>query len=121
MTTRSPILAPEYAHYREVSANDTLPVTQREASINMGSYSQAHVQVVPSGGDNPTVQVLFWSDGASAFIPDHTPIEYAGKGVNTAYEFTVQCLGREMLVAVTGGGGTGKTDVYVAGYHVERV
>lgn len=115
-TKRSPERAPLYALHRAVAAADSLPETVESHGINMTDYKHAHVQVVPAGGDNPTIQVLWWSEEASKFIQEHTPFGLAGVGVNSPYEFTIECRGRIMFVAVTGGVGVGTTKVLVAGF-----
>lgn len=123
-TTRNPSLAPEYSHHRIVkTSNEAAPYAKQEQGINMASHSHAHIQVVPEGADcNPGVRVLWWSAKAAKFINEHTAITKAGAGVLVPYEFTVECRGRIMLVAVESGMAAGRTvRVYVAGYNVERV
>lgn len=119
-TTRNPALAPAYAHHRYITSVDALPVTKENLGINMASHSHAHIQVVPSGGCNPSVAILWWSKAAARFIPEHTPITKAGQGVDTPYEFTVECRGRIMLVIATALA-SGIAEVHVAGHNVERV
>lgn len=117
----NPTLAPEYALHREaVTAADTPPETERGHGINMASYSHAHIQVVPSGGANPSVGVQWWSEVAGEFVQEHTPISRAGVGVDTAYEFTIESRGRIMFIPVTAIA-AGAVSVHVAGYNVERV
>jgi hypothetical protein len=120
-TTRSPVLAPEYALHRVETAADSLPQTSRAAGINMRSYTHAHVQVVPSGGANPLVKIMFWSPEAGKFIDLHTALTFTAGGLNTAWETTVECRGREMFVAVTGGVTSGQVKIFVAGYSAEQV
>ena len=117
----NPTQAPIYAlHRSEVTAPDTLPNTERGHGINMQNHSFGHVQVVPSGGANPNVAVLWWSEAAQAFVQEHTPITRAGVGADTPYEFDVESRGRIMFVAITGIA-AGAVDVHVSGYNVERV
>ena len=120
-TTRSPVLAPAYALHRVVTAADSLPETKRGVGVNMSSYAYAHVQVVPSGGANPSIKIMFWSSEAGAFIDDHTALAFAGAGINAAYETTIACRGREMFVAVTAGLTSGQAKIFVSGFSVERV
>ena len=117
----NPNLAPEYALHRSArTAADSLPETLRPHGINMSSYTNAHIQVVPSGGANPDVAVLWWSEAAGEFVQEHTPITRAGVGVDTPYEFDVDARGRIMFVAITAIV-AGSVDVHVSGYNVERV
>ncbi len=117
----NPRLAPEYAlHRQKVTAPDALPETKHTRGINMTSHTQAHIQVVPTGGANPTVAVLWWSTAAGKFVQEHVPISRAGVGADTPFEFTIESHGRIMFVAVTAIV-AGETDVFVSGYNVERV
>ncbi len=115
----NPKQAPEYALHRSgVTAPDSLPEQNRAHGINMASHTVAHVQVVPTGGANPAVAVLWWSQAAGKFVQEHVPIAKAGVGVDTPYEFDVDTKGRIMYVAVTAIAG-GSVDVHVSGYSVE--
>lgn len=122
-TTRNPKQAPEYACHRIVKeTGDTLPETIKEHGINMAQHEIGLIQVVPAGGANPNVAVLWWSDEAGAFVQEHTPITKAGVGVNTPYEFHVTAYGRILFVAVTGGVAAGQSvRVMVSGTNVARV
>jgi hypothetical protein len=106
--------APNYTQHRKGITTPDAVLTNVDLGVNTEHFDKAHIQVVPSGGANPTVKVYWWSDAASKFIQEHTEISKAGVGVNTPFEFTVDCLGRKMLVAVTVIA-AGTTDVYVAG------
>ena len=97
----SPQKAPLYALYRNASAVDSLPETVKAHGINMVDYSSAHIQVLPAGGANPTVKVMWWSEEAGKFIDEQVALTKAGIGADAGFEFTVNCLGRIMLVAVT--------------------
>lgn len=117
----NPKLAPEYALHRSaVAAPDSLPEANRAHGINMASHTSAHIQVVPSGGANPSVAVLWWSEAAGKFVQEHVVIARAGVGADTPYEFTTESKGRIMFVAVTAIV-AGAVDVHVSGYNVERV
>jgi hypothetical protein len=112
---RSPQRVPTYVKYREVSAVEAGPFETEKHGINMEGWDYAHVQVVPNNGANPTVEVLWWSVGAGAFVKEHVALEKAGIGADTAFEFTVECRGRVMFVAVTTMA-SGDADIYVGGY-----
>jgi len=120
---RSPAIAPDYVLYREVTAApDSLPETTKGHGMNMGHHRFAHIQVVASGGANPNVAVLWWSEHAGKFVQEHTAIAKAGVGVNTPYEFTVEAAGRILFVAVTGGLSAGghKAKILVSGYDMDH-
>jgi hypothetical protein len=78
------------------------------------------VQVVPSGGANPSVAVFWWSEEAEKFVQEHVALAKAGVGVNAPYEFTVESRGRIMFVAVTAIA-AGTVDVYVSGFDPHKV
>lgn len=120
-TQGNPLQAPEYArHRRQVTAVDAAAVTDRKRGINMAHHSQAHIQIIPTGGANPDVEVLWWSEEASAFISENPALAKSGAGADTPYEFTVDCRGRIMFVAVTTLAG-GSVEIMVSGFNVERV
>lgn len=111
-----PKKAPDYAQHRsDVAAPDVIANVPRTQGINTTGYQHAHIQVVPSGGANPTVVVYWWSESAEVFVADHTDITKAGVGADTPFEFTVECRGRIMLVAISVIA-AGVCDVYVSGY-----
>lgn len=115
-----PKKAPDYAHHRNgVVAPDVIADVRRTTGINCANYQFAHIQVVPSGGANPDVAVYWWSSSADAFIVEHTSIAKSGIGANTGYEFTVECRGRIMLVAITAIA-AGTCDVYVSGFELRN-
>ena len=101
-TTQSPELAPKYALHREdVAAADVIANVAKGNGMNMETYEKAHIQVAPAGGANPSVRVYWWSEELSVFVVDKNLSVVAGEGANTGYEFTVDCRGRRMFVAVT--------------------
>lgn len=81
----------------------------------MDGYQFANVQVIPSGGANPNLEIMWWSEAANQFIQEHTPLTKAGVGIDTPFEFTVECFGRNMFVAVTTLA-AGKAEIYVSGF-----
>jgi hypothetical protein len=117
----SPILAPEYAlHRKDVAAVQNpaaLAAVPKTSGMNFRDRDVALVQVVPSGGANPTVQVMYWSEAAGQFVNEHTPIVKTGVGANTPYEFEVAARGRILYVGVTAIA-AGVVDVHMAGYNI---
>lgn len=108
--------APEYRLHREnLTGADTLPITDGKRGVNCIGYEKLHVQVIPAGGGNPSVEVLFWSSAAGRFVSAHTPLTFAGKGANTPYEFTIDVSGRKAFVAITTLA-AGSCKVAVSGY-----
>ncbi len=120
---RSPQHAPVYARHREVrDAIDVLPETEKGRGVNMSGYLYAHVQVLPSGGADPSVEVQVWSDAAGAFISISPVATRVGVGADAPYEFTFSCRSRIIFIAVTGGvsGGQG-VDIFVAGSELDHL
>ena len=113
----TPSLAPTYVEHRFMDgANDTLPIITIASGIDMSGYRRCNIQVVPDATANPTVRVQFWSVKEGAFIDDHSALAFAAKGAGVAYDLTIDCNGRRMLVAVTAGVGGGEEAwVYVSG------
>lgn len=93
--------SPEYVLHRDGVSSADSTVNSYNHGINTSHYDKANIQVVPSGGANPNVEVLWWSEEASKFISEHTAIAKNGVGANTPFEFTVDCLSRVMFVSVT--------------------
>ena len=113
----SPTRTPSYVLYRTVAANDSLPMTDPKQGINMKGYKTANIQIIPAGGGNPTVTVLYWSEEATKFVQEHTTIAKAGVGVNTPYEFSVDCNGRILFIAISSlSAGTAK--ILVSGFEL---
>jgi hypothetical protein len=92
----------------------TLPAEDVYAH-NLAGYDLAHVQVIPTGGANPSIEVMFWSEAASMFVSAAPKLTTAGQGVDTPYEVTVPVAGRRMLVSITAIG-AGSCDIYVAAF-----
>lgn len=119
MTARSPQHAPRYALYRDaISVADTITSITKKQCINMEGHDKALIQVIPGAAANPTVAVYWWSDEAGRILQDNPAITKAGVGAGVPYEFSVDCCGRQMFVAVT----TIADDpckIAVAGYGIE--
>lgn len=111
----TPQEAPTYALHREAieAPDSTLPDDVH--ALNLAGYELAHVQVIPSGGADPSIEVMFWSDGAGTFISAAPKLATAGQGVDTPYEVTVSVAGRRMFVAITDIA-AGSCDIHVAGF-----
>ena len=122
MANNSAQIAPEYSLHRTVSAVDNLtstPVTDAHKGINMGGYGKAHIQVVPHTADNPTAEVFVWSEEAGKFISINPAISKTGLGNGVPYEFTFDCAGRIMYVALTANI-TNPAKVFVSGYEMQH-
>lgn len=121
-TTQSLSHAPEYVTHREgVTAPDAAPslLTDQKQGINSAAYLSALVQVIPTGGANPSVQILTWSDAAGKFIVQNPDLVRTGAGADVPYEFQFECRSRRFFVRVTAIA-AGSCDVYVAGHELDH-
>lgn len=117
---QSVTVAPGMILYRAgIAAVDTLPEANQKLGVNFGHYETAHVNVIPSGGADPDVEVLYWSDAAGAFIREHVALTKAGVGADTPFSFTFPVGGRIAFIAVTTLAG-GAVDIEVAGYNLDH-
>ena len=107
--------SPNYVLYREGLTGVDSVFDKIDKGINTSHYQTALIQVVPTTLLNPSVEIRWWSAGASAFIKEHTPITKAGVGAGVSYEFTVASHGRIMMVAITAVAGSGSAKIYVCG------
>ena len=95
--------APQMTLWKEgLAAAEALPLAQPQtAGINCGNYNKILVNVIPSGGANPTITALVWSDKANAFIQMVPAATFAGPGANTPFSFVFEAQGRIVYLAVT--------------------
>lgn len=99
-TYQSPGNAPEYNLHREVAAADAAADTVKNHGMVMQDYEYANIQVVPTGGANPDIEVLVWCEEAGAFISEHDALVFGGAGVDTPYEVEVEVRGRRIWIMV---------------------
>lgn len=119
-TQGNPYSAPRYARHRTaLTAADAAIITNRMVGCNCEGYTHAHIQVIPTSGANPTVEVLWWSEVAGRFIEDHTLATYGAKGANVPFELTVECRGRIMFVRADAIA-AGTVEVMVSGFNALR-
>lgn len=113
----SPAPAPAYALHRLLKdANDSAAPTNVKVGCNCKGYKTAHIQIVPSSGANPAVEVLFWSEAAAKFIRGHTQITKTALGAGIASEFDVDVGSRVIYVMITSGmGASEEVRIYVSG------
>lgn len=119
----SPNKAPEYAIHREnVVAVDTIANVAKGDGINCANYKYAHVQVIPklASGANPTVAVYWWSEAAGKFAQENPALTKAGVGANAPYEFTVECRGRRMFIAVSVMASGSVDSILVSGFELQN-
>ncbi len=117
---KSPARAPTYTLYKTVTAAESGPYVTKSKGINTGVYKYAHIQVVPSTGDTPTIKVYYWSEGGQKFVRTQPATAPTVGASAEAYEFTVECMGRIMFVAVEGTIAL-STKIYVSGFNDDGV
>ena len=94
--------SPKYSTHREaVTAVDASPSTKQAEGINYQGYDYALFQVIPTGGANPSIELMEWSDEANSFISANPKFELTGLGIDTPYSFTSLALGRILWVRVS--------------------
>lgn len=106
--------APEYAHCRAVSVDDTPSTAPETDGVNTQMYDEIHVQVVQTGGTPASIQPLFWSNAAAGFVADAAFPVVALPALTS--ERTYPAKQRKVLLAITAvPGGSDVVNVYVAG------
>jgi hypothetical protein len=95
--------APDSTPWRTVTGAVDAVFDSQGIGVNAGQYRFVNVEVLPSGGANPNLEVLFWSDLAGAFVSENVALTKNGIGVDTPFTFTVEANGRIFLVAVKAG------------------
>lgn len=119
----SPSTAPKFTKHRTVAdAVDTGVITTRKWGMNMSGFDKAIVRVLPQGGANPNIEILFWSEEAGAFVADASGLTATGKGVDVPYDFTCEVNNRIIFVYVTGTVAAADTvEILVAGFRQDRL
>lgn len=106
---------PAFSLHREVTAADSSIPTDLRFGIKGDGRRFLNLEVIPTGGANAAIEVLFWSEEASTFISQHTPLTFAGVGADTPYAVSVDLKGRSAWVEVTSiGGGGGEVKVFAS-------
>lgn len=103
-TTQSPVHVKEnkaFALHRDgVTSADTIADVIKARGMAMSGYEEALIEVIPSGGANPTLGVYFWSEAAGVWLQDETPQVIGPVGVDTLYHALVLVKHRRMFIAV---------------------
>lgn len=111
--------APGFSLYRNVTADDSLPLTDPKLALNTCETEDLTIMVLPGATSNPAVSILFWSEEASKYVVAHgSGYTFAAKGAGVPWVATVKCYGMKVAVAVTGGMVGGETcKILVSGSH----
>ena len=101
---KTPGRAPNTNLHREVAVNDPAPaVTDKDLGVNFKGFEKGIIEVLPSGGANPVIDLLFWMEEAGGFIGEHTPIQFSAPGADTPYSSTFDAMGRIVFAKVVSG------------------
>lgn len=113
-TTKSP----QYQAFRlDVDAVDVSPVTNKRFGLACSGYDIAMFQIIPSGGADPTIEILSWCEAAGRFISVNPVATSVGLGADEPFEVTVSPYGRVLYVSVTALA-AGSVDIYSSAYNV---
>lgn len=102
----TPGYSPNTNLHREVAVNDSAAVTDKALGVNFKGFEKGIIEVVPSGGANPVIDLLFWMEGAGSggeFVEEHTPIQFTAPGADTPYSSTFDAMGRIVFAKVVSG------------------
>lgn len=62
--------------------------------LNFGSYDIGIFVVTPSGGANPTIEIVAWDPLGEQWISANPKAEFAGLGADIPFTFAVPAYGR---------------------------
>lgn len=84
-----------------IDAVDASNPTNENVGVNFAGYDIAMFNIIPSGGANPSVEILVWSPTAGKYISASPAITHAGAGADTSYSITEFAYGRNLFVKIT--------------------
>lgn len=89
-----------------VAAAETLTGKAATAGLNFSGYDVALFDIVPSGGANPTIEVMVWSPSAEAWVSTNPASTFVGLGVDIPHQIAFNAYGRILYprVSVIGAG-----------------
>lgn len=93
--------APDFKPFSTgLTAAETLTGKPAKAGLNFSGYDVALFSVVPSGGANPTIEIMVWDPTAEAWVSTNPVSTYAGIGADTPYQISFNAYGRVLYPRV---------------------
>lgn len=83
-----------------ITAAQVLTGKPATAGLNFSGYDVALFSVVPSGGANPTIEVMVWDPVSVKWIATNPASTYAGAGADTPYQIAFNAYGRKLYPRV---------------------
>lgn len=71
------------------------------AGLNFKGYDVAMFTVYPSGGAEPTVEVMAWDSVTESWVSTSPKAEFAANATDESFAFTVPAYGRGLYVRVS--------------------
>jgi len=114
--------APEYQHIKTVvSADESTPPSELKKGVNFKGYDIGIIQIIPSAGSTPTVELLAWCPSQDTFIPVEPAATWTAPAAGEAFEFTFSPYGRSVWLRVTNvGGGSETVEVWASAHAVGK-
>ena len=108
--------SPKYTKFRVVTVDDTSASIPNKANggLAFAGYDIGNVQVIPTGGANPSIEILSWCPKLETYISVYPKAEFPGQGADTPFEITFSPYNRTVWIFVTGTG-TGQVELQVCG------
>jgi hypothetical protein len=110
-------IAPDLGlHRSKVTAVDASNPTTQASGVNARGFEKAILDIFlePSGATTVTIEILFWSDKAAAFVSASPALTTGAVTVSSQFQFDV--LGRTFFAKLTAGTfGTNGVTLHVSG------
>jgi hypothetical protein len=97
-----------------VEAVGSLPETIN-SGLNFSGYDVGMFYVYPTGGAQPTIEIMVWNSETSKWISTVPAATFTGPAVDTEFTFTVPAYGRGLYARVSAIG-AGSVSISAAGH-----
>ncbi len=111
---------PNYQLVKTVTANESTPSSELKKGINLQGYDIGAIQVVPSAGSTPTVELLTWCESIDSFIPVSPAASWTAPSAGQAFEFTFSPYGRSVWLRVTNVGASQSVEIWAGAHAVGK-
>lgn len=107
---------PDYQFIKTVEADESTPPSELKKGINFQGYDFGVIQIIPSGGSTPTVELLSWCPALDTFIPVSPAATWTAPSAGAAFEITFSPYGRSVWPRITSVGASQTVSVYAAAH-----